>query len=335
MRIGVTGGGGLLGRAVVERLLSRDHIPVVIDLSARPGDAADAEWRTADVRDLDALTNAFTGLDAVIHLASLIDLHLGEPRSLHEVNVVGARNAVAACRANNIARLVHMSSAEVITGTEPLRGITEEDSAYPSPHLTYYGVTKQAGEQEVLGAADHAIGTCAMRSYGLFGVGDNTVVPMYLSTLPGRSIVMMGDLESRTDVVFAANLAHCMVLAAEQIEPGLDWSGTPFHVTDHEPVNIQRFLADLVAPLGYRSIERFRIPRSAVAAMASFYEARYRATKLERFARPPLTHHRLKLALDDYWLNSTKATVVLGFRPPFSRDEAIGRTREWLITQMR
>jgi nucleoside-diphosphate-sugar epimerase len=162
-------------------------------------------------------------------------------------------------------------------------------------------------------------------------VGDNTVVPIFLNTLPGKTAIPIGDLSARTDMVFAPNMAFSLVLAAEQLEPGVAWSGTPFHITDHETVNVQRFLADLVAPLGYRTPDRVRVPQSVASSLARFYETRYRLSRMERFARPVLTVHKLLLSTTDYWLDSGRARTVLGYKPPVSRADAIATTQEWLL----
>ena len=327
MKIGVTGGLGLLGSSVVREARDRGHEVVPIDRLAGDG------VRQADITDAAGITAALAGLDAVVHTASLIDLHLGSPPSLERVNVDGAKNVVAACRQNGIPRLVHMSSAEVISGAEPLRGLTEAQASYPHEHLTHYGVTKQAGEEAVLQAADDQLGTCAMRTYGLFGPGDNTVVPLFLKAMPGKRQMFLGDLSAKTDVVFAPNLAHAMVLAAEQLEPGVDWSGTPFHVTDAEPMNMQRFLSELIAPLGYGTIERPRLPLTVAKGLARVAEAAYRITGAERLARPPLTTHKLLLSTSDYWLNADKVRRVLGYEPKYERVDAIDRTQAWLAAE--
>lgn len=183
----------------------------------------------------------------------------------------------------------------------------------------------------MLAAADDTLGTCAMRTFGMYGVGDNTVLPMYLKTLPGRSIIQMGDLAAKSDMIYADNMAHGLTLAVEQLEPASEWSGTAFHMTDHEAVNVQRFLAEMVKPLGYTVVQRARLPRPAANAIARFYESRYRITGFERYARPPLTTHKLRLALDDYWLDSTRVRKVLGYEPPFTRAESIAETQTWLL----
>ncbi|MCP3989382.1 MAG: NAD-dependent epimerase/dehydratase family protein [Actinomycetia bacterium] len=342
MKVAVTGGSGLLGRSVINALVGRGHQVLSLDIKPRLAEtptsnrtqAAKVEHRLVDVRHrasvIDALAN--TGTEAVIHSASLVDLHLGRPLDLHLVNVVGARNMVAACRVTGITKLCYMSSAEVITGTTPLRSVDEATATYPGKHLTFYGTTKQAAEQIVLDANGSDLATCALRTYGLFGPGDQTVVPLYLSRLPTKTIRLIGDTTGRTDVVYAPNLAHAFALAVEQLDPDRTWAGAPLHVTDAEPVSIQRFLATLVEPLGYQVDDRFNIPRPLVAAAAVAFESLYRLTRSERHARPPITSHSLRLALGDYYLDSSRVRTELGYVPPVSRADAIAATQDWLTS---
>ena len=251
----------MLGSAVVRQATERGHAVIAVDRQfsdrARSlwGDRRPAE-HTADMTDGRALASALASADSVIHTASLVDLHLGRPAELYDTNVTGVEKLIEACRSTGVARLVHMSSAEAITGTTPLHGVTEADATSPEQQLPYYGETKRAGEELALAAADGDLGTCAFRTYGLFGEGDNNVVPLYRSKLVANTAMVIGDGTARTDVVYAGNLAYALVLAAEQISPDSPWSGTPFHVTDGQPVHIQSFLAELLQPLGIRVVDR-------------------------------------------------------------------------------
>ena len=191
MRVVVTGGSGLLGASVVRTLLERGHD--VVSLDRRPAADNGTETKVVDIADLERLTAALSGADAVVHAASLVDLHLGTPKELDLVNVEGTRNVIAACRAAGVGRLCYVSSAEVITGSEPLRGATEADAPYPRPHLTHYGATKELAERMVLSFNGPDLATCATRTYGLYGEGDRTVVPAYLSHLPTRTIRFIGS----------------------------------------------------------------------------------------------------------------------------------------------
>ena len=82
MLILVTGSTGFLGRRVVQRLLEHHHR--VRCLVHTPGGERVFEDRSLDiyygsVTDLEALSEAFQGVDAVIHLVAIIGQRRNEP----------------------------------------------------------------------------------------------------------------------------------------------------------------------------------------------------------------------------------------------------------------
>ena len=110
----VTGGAGFIGSQVVAALLKADVAEVVIyDNFARgkPQYIADSLcdsrctiWpHGGDIRDIDLLNDAMTGMDAVIHLAAMWLLHCRDyPRTAFRVNIEGTFNVLEACVKNNI-----------------------------------------------------------------------------------------------------------------------------------------------------------------------------------------------------------------------------------------
>ena len=69
MRIAVTGAAGHVGPFVLDELLSHGHEPVAVDL--KDGGDERVERVRADVEDVEALTSAFSGCRAVVHLAAV------------------------------------------------------------------------------------------------------------------------------------------------------------------------------------------------------------------------------------------------------------------------
>ncbi|MEA2373836.1 MAG: uncharacterized protein QOD53_299 [Thermoleophilaceae bacterium] len=106
MKVAVTGATGMLGRAIVEGLRSRSDSVIALSRDARsaatklPAGVETMTW--ADPKTQAAPTEAFTGVDAVLHL-------LGEPISqrwtdsaraeIRESRVAGTRNLVEGLRA--------------------------------------------------------------------------------------------------------------------------------------------------------------------------------------------------------------------------------------------
>src|SRR5499427_2370939 len=112
---------------------------------AGPGE----ELVTASVADLDAMTAACAGVDAVIHLAAIAD-EAGWERIL-AVNIECTYVAFEAARRAGVPRVVYASSNHAV-GFAPRSEFPVPDYAFPAPD-TYYGVAKVAGE--ALGAMYH------------------------------------------------------------------------------------------------------------------------------------------------------------------------------------
>lgn len=92
MKVAITGGSGFVGRALADRV----EEPVVI--SRRSG---------TDITDVDALTAAFAGCDAVAHCAG-INREIGD-QTFRRVHVEGTAAVVEAARRAGVRRLVMVS----------------------------------------------------------------------------------------------------------------------------------------------------------------------------------------------------------------------------------
>ena len=321
----VTGGSGMLGSAVVEQLLEQGEAVRVFDLI--PHASALVESVVGDIRNPEEIRRACVGVDGVIHVASLVDLHLGEPQRMYDINVGGVGNLIAACRAEQIRKLVYMSSAEVISADTALYNV-DEQTPYADPHLTYYGVTKEAAERAVLTANDDRLATCAFRSFGMFGEGDQNFIGRAISKSSGKAIPLI-ETDGVSDVLYAGNMAHALITALSQLEIGSAASGQAFHVTDHAPQRVQDFILEVLSPFGYTRSKQ-TISFKVAKMLAALFELPYHLTKLERFATPRLTRHQLLLGTQDYSLDSNKIRTVLKYEPRFTRTEAIERTQRWL-----
>jgi dTDP-4-dehydrorhamnose reductase len=155
MRMLVTGGAGMLGRAAVAAAERLGH-----DVVAPPR----AEL---DITDFEAVRAAVAEITpvAVINCAAWTDVdgaETAEPQAA-EVNALGAGNLARAAAATG-ARIVHVSTDYVFDGSKRSPWV-ESDTVAP---LSAYGRTKLAGEQAVAAAgAEHAI----VRTAWLFGGG--------------------------------------------------------------------------------------------------------------------------------------------------------------------
>ncbi|KAJ9481588.1 hypothetical protein VN97_g11883 [Penicillium thymicola] len=100
MKIAITGARGTVGRTLVKVCSDAGHSTVQIDRTPQEYDGTpNSEMRTADVaNDYDATLKAFTGCDALIHLAAIPDPVGKEDWKVHNNNVNSAFNGFhAAC----------------------------------------------------------------------------------------------------------------------------------------------------------------------------------------------------------------------------------------------
>jgi uncharacterized protein YbjT (DUF2867 family) len=140
MRVAVTGGSGFVGRHLAERL---DPAETVI-VSRRTG---------VEIDDVEALTAAFEGCDAVAHCAG-INREIGE-QTFQRVHVEGTRAVVEAAQRAGVQRIVMLSF---------LRARPDTGSAYHE--------TKWAAEELIRGSGlDHTI----LKSGMIYGPGDHMI----------------------------------------------------------------------------------------------------------------------------------------------------------------
>ena len=150
----VTGGSGLVGGAMVERLV-RDGRPVVglarSEGAARTLATAGATVARGDVLDLPSLTAAARGCVTLFHVAGVNAMCLRDPRPMLRTNVEGSANAIRAAAATGVGRVVYTSSAAALG--EPRGTVGNEDSPHRGRYLSEYERSKHLAERSVLALA--------------------------------------------------------------------------------------------------------------------------------------------------------------------------------------
>ena len=153
-RVFVTGGTGVIGRALVERLQARGDEVVALARSEAAATAlgdrgVQVHWGEAD--DEHVLAEGMRDCALAFHLAGVNTLCVTDPRRMRRVNVDGAIAAVRAAKAAGLPRLVHTSSAATIG--EPAGTIANEWTQHRGSYLSTYERTKTEGERAALAAA--------------------------------------------------------------------------------------------------------------------------------------------------------------------------------------
>ncbi|MBM2294384.1 SDR family oxidoreductase [Sulfitobacter pseudonitzschiae] len=180
-RILITGGAGMVGRALVAALGPKDVI--VTDLS-RTGLPTDVTFRRMDVTgsDPDTVIGAERP-DVVVHLASIVTPPPGMTRAqAFAVDVTGTRNVVAACVAHGVKRLVVTSSGAAYGyhADNPVP-LTEDAPCRGNPEFAYADHKRQVEDILAEARRDHpALAQVVLRVGTVLGAGtDNQITALF------------------------------------------------------------------------------------------------------------------------------------------------------------
>jgi nucleoside-diphosphate-sugar epimerase len=146
MNVLVTGGGGFIGRFLVEGLIDKGYSVVSIGRELSPfRDHPKLTYYVADVSDVIAINKIFERHKpvAVIHLAALLaDACENDPVLALRVNIDSTQYLLELSITHGVEKFVFASSAAVYHPDTP-EPVREEDAGKP---VSYYGITKYTGE---------------------------------------------------------------------------------------------------------------------------------------------------------------------------------------------
>ena len=176
-RVLVTGGVGMIGTAVVRRLLREGSLDVrVADQRDAPAWMREScEMVRTDLRDLDNARTAARGCDRIIHLAAIVG-GIGNfhklPHTLLEVNNALYNAVFRAALEQRVARLVYVSSSMVFERATQFPTTEEHLDDCPTPRSAY-GFSKLSGEVYCRAANDeHGLPYTICRPFNAYGPGE-------------------------------------------------------------------------------------------------------------------------------------------------------------------
>ena len=231
MRLLVTGGLGVNGSWVTRRLAHAGHEPVVFDQGSDTSLVADViddvEILRGDVREIDTISSAIARarIDRVIHMAGLLGAVQRVPYDGFAINAAGTVNVLEAAVRADLDRVVFASSRAVYGGAigehahPTYRPFTEDDP--PRPRYVYE-VLKLACESMGRNYSEiHGIAFASLRFAHIVGPGKSAQasghsVPsrMIEDTLNGRPVTVDHGGDQRDDIIYAADMAQGVLLAA-------------------------------------------------------------------------------------------------------------------------
>ena len=212
MRIAVTGARGKLGIPLVQLALDAGHSVVAIDrvpTPAPPRSRPALEEHVVDVADYRALVSVLRGCEAVIHTAAFVQPWAAPEPEVHNGNVVGSYNVLAAAEANGIRRVCLSSSVNAIGAfysAAPRYDYFPVDEEHPCYAEDPYSLSKWVAEEQARAFCRRVPGMSVI-SLRLHRLADEGQLQTWIERDTARSDQDRKDLWGYTPVPMAVEAA--------------------------------------------------------------------------------------------------------------------------------
>jgi sterol-4alpha-carboxylate 3-dehydrogenase (decarboxylating) len=342
LKVLVTGGSGFLGKAIVNEL-SDDQSPIqpaeirIFDIK-KPSVRHDhrIKYIEGDIRNYEAVKEACTGIDLVIHSAAIVDWGTRAVEEVLAVNAGGTENIVKACHDTGVRALVYTSSLDAVYSGKPLVNI-DETVAYPGEHETMYCRSKFLGEKTVLAANLNHLKTCVIRPSDIYGEEDPYHMGSLINMAKGGFYVRLGNGKAKCQHTYVCNVAYAHLMAGHALLNGNSRvPGNAYFITDGDGTNFFSFFDRIVEGAGYPiHPKNLWLPRGFAHGLRAISEAIAWLVRPYKTYYPKFSRFAVTYTCTNYTFNSDKARRDFGFEPKYSGEEALKRTVDYYKEMIR
>ena len=322
MRVLVTGASSLLGRTVVEQLAVRgDEVSV---FQRRPS-GLDLAEHLGDVADADAVSEAVSGVEAVVHVAGLVAV-TGNWNDFVSTNVIGTKNVIDAARKEGISRFVQISSPSVAHSGASLVGASA-GVADPTATRGHYATSKAMAELTALAADSEEMSVVVIRPHLVWGPGDAQLVGRIVERARQGRLAIIGTGAALIDTTYVDNAASAIVAALDR-SPGL--GGRSFVVTNGQPRPVRELISRIVMSAGLEP-PTMKVPYQLARAGGGVVERVWERRSTD--AEPPMTTFLAEQLATAHWFDQRETRRSLQWEPRVSLHEGFERLEAWFATR--
>lgn len=168
-------------------------------------EASKLRFVIGDVRNIDTLRHAMTGIDYVFHAAALKQVPVGEffPMEMIETNILGTHNVLDAAERAEVKKVVLLST---------------DKSVHP---INAMGMTKALAEKVLIARSRNAKKTvfCTVR-YGNVAASRGSVIPLFVERIKAGKPLPVTDLRMTRFLLDLEDAADLVELAIEKGRQG-------------------------------------------------------------------------------------------------------------------
>lgn len=314
-RVFVTGASGLVGGWLIEHLLREQADVVILLRDWVPGSklitsqllekVTIVRGDLSDPKELERILAEYE-IQSVIHLAAqtIVPIANKNPLSTFESNIAGTWNLLEACRHVQSIQSIVIASSDKAYGDVPELPYKEDmplRATYP------YDVSKACADMISLSYAKTFDMPIAITRCGnFFGGGDlnwNRIIPGTIrSALRGQSPIIRSDGTLIRDYIYVEDAVSAYMTLTEALSSNPDLKGEAFNFSNETQRNVLDITKTILQILGST-------------------------------LKPVIQGHN-NGEIKAQYLNSTKATTLLGWQPKFGLEEGLKKTVSWYQTYL-
>jgi nucleoside-diphosphate-sugar epimerase len=268
----ITGVAGFIGSSLARAILDRgDEVRGIDNFST--GKRSNLEeildrldFREADLLDLDAMHEACTGVDYVLHQAAIpsVPRSILDPIGNNRTNVDGTLNLLMAARDEGVQRVIYAGSSSIYGDTPNL---PKEEGMPPSP-ISPYAVAKLSSELYMASFFRcYGLETVCLRYFNIFGPRQDPTSPysgvlarFITQMLHGEQPTIFGDGTQSRDFTYIENAVQANLLACKA--PAELVAGRVFNIATGSRVDLNSVFAVLKQITGYQGRQKYGPDRS-------------------------------------------------------------------------
>ncbi|MEU4620046.1 NAD-dependent epimerase/dehydratase family protein [Actinoplanes sp. NPDC023801] len=310
MHIAITGGAGVLGRNLIQRLITEGHSVTSLDLTFVP-QLTNYRQIIGDIRNPGDVRSAITGADVVIHAAAALPSY--KPQQIRSISVEGTRTVMAACHAARIKRVVHVSSSAVYG----LPDIVPTPEEHPRERVDPYNCAKIDAELICEDYRDKGMCVPILRPKTFLGPHRLGIFSMLFEWADeGHHFPLMGGGHFRSQMLDVDDLVEVVNTVLNLPDATVN---SEFNVAATDFTTLHDDFQAVLDAAGHGKRVIALPAKPAIGALRM----------LEVLGISPVYKRLIYKLSRDAYVSTARAGSVLGFAPKYSNQDAILRTFHW------